>query len=99
MSTEPTFKTRQKLAFTYLRERACRSHLEGDGLRVNSLCAVASAQAEQLATAGKLQVTLADLRWCYVFPLYWLINSYALRTVQRSLEAIHKAGMAEDWLY
>jgi hypothetical protein len=99
MPTEPTFEQRQRLAFEYLRERARKCHLDGDGLQVNSLCSIALAQSESLADAGTFQLTLAEIRWCYIFPMYWLVDEYMLRAVERGLATILKSEKAEKWIH
>jgi hypothetical protein len=99
MPTEPTSEKKQSLAFGYLRERAYRHHLEGDGLRVNSLCSIAIARIESLANENKLLIRLNEVRWCFIFPLYWLIDSYMLNAVERGLKSFQKSGKSDEWLH
>jgi hypothetical protein len=99
MPSSLTSKEKQSAAFNYLGNRARSAHLDDNGLEVNSLCATALVQFTKLANDGKLHISLADVAWCHIFPLYWLIDDYMLRLVQRSHEAIQKTGRADEWIY
>jgi hypothetical protein len=77
----------QRLAFEYLCEQARTAHSEGDGLRVNSLCAVALSEARRLAREKMLKVSLVELRWAFAFSMYWLIDGFMLREAKALLEA------------
>src|SRR5213078_2063906 len=91
MSIEPNFAERQDAAFAYLRDRARRAHSEGDGLLVNSLCSVALSQIETLSQSGQLRLQLRDLKWTCILPVYWLVDEFMLREVEKAVK-----GFAEQ---
>src|ERR1035441_6244786 len=78
-------ETPQAHAFSYLRDRTRRAHLEGDGLKVNSLCALALIHVQKLASRHELQMSVQQLRWAFIFPHFWLIDEYMLRTIGEGL--------------
>lgn len=86
MGTEPSNTDRQAFAFDYLRERARRAHAEGDGVLVNSLCALALSQIELLGKQDQPRVNLVKVRWAFILPLYWLIDDYMVRHVEQALQ-------------
>jgi hypothetical protein len=88
MLIEPTFKERQKMAFNLLRDEVVAAHRGGDGLRVNVLCAQALATIDKLTEEKTLQLTVGDLRWVFVFYLYWLLDDQVLITIRQSLKRI-----------
>jgi hypothetical protein len=92
-------ETAQAHAFSYLRGRTRRAHLEGDGLKVNSLCALALVHVQELAGRDELQMSVQELRWAFIFPHFWLIDEYMLRTVSESLASFAKQGEPKEEIY
>jgi hypothetical protein len=90
---------RQHLAFAYLRDRARRAHAEGDGTLVNSLCPLALSQAGELAQKHQLQLTLSDLKWAIIMPLFWLIDDFMLRAVDEALKLPFSPSPQHDALF
>ena len=91
--------TAQRHAFSYLRDRARRAHLDGDGLRVNSLCALALVHLQDLASRHELQISVQELRWAFIFPMFWLIDEYMLSAVGDGLGGFVKGGLATGEIY
>ena len=92
-------ETPQAHAFSYLRDRTRRAHLEGDGLKVNSLCALALIHVQKLASRHELQMSVQQLRWAFIFPHFWLIDEYMLRTIGEGLASFAKQGDPKEENY
>lgn len=89
----------QQAAFAYLRDVARRSHLAGDGLRVNHLAAIALSEARELLRARKLDIEFVELKWALVLPIYWLLHDYLLRHAQHLLLEANRFGVCSKELF
>lgn len=65
---------------------------------MNSLCSLALSQAEDLAKKKQLQLGLAELKWAYVLPMFWLIDDYMFRNTNAALNETFPSDPRHDSL-
>ncbi len=77
-------------ALTYLKERAQSAHLDGNGVLVNHLAAIALQQVRTAQSSPTVtSIPVSSWAWAAIFALYWLTDSYMLYEVD---ETLSKAG-------
>ncbi|HEY3378409.1 MAG TPA: hypothetical protein VGL77_13030 [Armatimonadota bacterium] len=95
-SCEPTGEELQRIAIQHLREQSRAAHYDGDGALVNHLCAIALTNTQRWIEQNVCHLSLHDLYWAIVFPLYWLTDQFMLRTATDVFNTIAKRENEND---
>lgn len=93
---------------SYLRDRARLAHLDGNGVLVNHLAAIAFEEIKRPDSGGSVSLPVSAWSWSVIFALYWLTDSYMLGEVEAVLKSVVPATDSErelvrvlrayDWL-
>lgn len=96
------------VTLAYLRERAQLAHLDGNGVLVNHLAAIALEEARKPRHPGTDTLPVSSWAWSVILSLFWLTDSYMLHEVEKTLEkpatptdsdqALLNILRAYDWL-
>jgi hypothetical protein len=82
----------------YLRERARLAHLDGNGILVNHLAAIALEEMKKPQAPGTAAPPVSAWAWAVVFGLFWLTDSYMLDEVEKALKKITGATDSDEEL-
>ena len=85
-------------ALLYFRERARLAHLDGNGVLVNHLAAIALDETTKLQNSKANALPVSTWAWSTIFAMFWLTDSYMLDEVENKLKDAHGTGKADEEL-
>lgn len=80
----------------YLCDSARTAHLEGNGILVNHLSAIAIEELKKDAIQDRQKLIASAWSWAIIFPLFWLTDSYMLREVENALKKLNGCNESEN---
>ena len=97
-------KNRQ--ALLYLKKKTIAAHLDGDGILVNHLCAIALHNVYKWCKKGELSsIAPEDFIWVPTFALNWLVSVsmiteifWAIEKMQHSIHDTNKASLGPVYM-
>jgi hypothetical protein len=84
-------------ALVYLREQALVAHLDGNGVLVNHLAAIALDETRK-SYESKVLPPVSSWAWSVVFSLFWLTDDYMLREIEKTLKDVEGTTKADNEL-
>ncbi len=88
MGDDYKIESKKRRALEFLRTEAYSAHLEGNGLRVGSLCSSAASQILKIVESGDFDLPVRDILWAFFFKAFWLLSGNELFIIRSKFNKI-----------